>query len=772
MIRITLSLFLLIALSAFLYAEDLAWQGFEQSPDDTWVYSANNIGSGYWGIMDDEFGGAAPQSGSQYWASWNMGSSEGIITHANQNLPLGYLYSLSFYYYTRLLSSPTEYSRYCLSYDNGLTWTEWTTLLPNTQAWTQVSIEIPVQHRQLMLKVAAKHGGTGKYAHWDSFLLSRTPAPPQAPVIYNLQIAQRTDGSGLVDINYDLFDANNDPCTVALLLSDDEGATYTIIPNPANLSGDIGTIIDSGLGKHIIWYAKSENYSLEGFHYRFRLGAEDNSNPGTVATPVFSPEAGTYFTGQNVNISCGTVGASIYYTIEGSNPSPVANLYTSPINIPANSSIILRAYATLAGWIDSDFTEGAYTISEQVENPFIHPTSGVYTSPINVSMSVSIPGSVIRYTIDGSDPTVEAGILYNGSFLLDHNSTVKAKAYLDGLAPSNTVTENYFFIVTTPMFYPPGGIYSTSQNVIISCISPGATIRYTVDGNEPTESSTIYEYPVSVTVDTTIKAKAFKAGWTESQPGAASYSIIHPNFILVSSGNFDNGTSNVSLSSFFIDKYELTQARYQAVMGTNPSYYAGNPNRPVEQVSWYNAIEYCNRRSMQEGLTLCYSYGTYGTNPDNWPVGWNTDSINHINISCNWTANGYRLPTEMEWMFAAKGGEQSQDYTYSGSNTIGTVAWYSSNSSYMTWDVGLKVANEIGTIDMSGNAAEWCWDILGSYPSGMQTNPTGASNGSQRVFRGGSWSYGADYCTVSSRSYNVATYCDRRVGFRCVRRAP
>ena len=229
------------------------------------------------------------------------------------------------------------------------------------------------------------------------------------------------------------------------------------------------------------------------------------------------------------------------------------------------------------------------------------------------------------------------------------------------------------------------------------------------------------------------------------------------SFVEVLGGTFNNGTSDVTISSFYMDKYELTQAGYQAVMGTNPSYFGGNPNHPEEQVSWFNAIEYCNRRSIKEGLTPSYSYSTYGTNPDNWPSGWNTNRDNHINVSCSWVANGYRLPTEMEWMFAAKGGNQSQGYTYSGSNTIGDVAWYLSNSSSTTHTVGTKAANELGLYDMSGNVWEWCWDKY---------------SGSYRVRRGGSWNYSAGGCTVSGRGGSGATNGYSILGFRVCRSSP
>jgi hypothetical protein len=115
---------------------------------------------------------------------------------------------------------------------------------------------------------------------------------------------------------------------------------------------------------------------------------------------------------------------------------------------------------------------------------------------------------------------------------------------------------------------------------------------------------------------------------------------IYENMIFVEGGTFNNGTSDVTVSSFFIGQYEVTQGEYEAVMGNNPSYFSGVTNGPVELVSWFDAIEYCNRRSMDEGITPCYSYSTYGTNPDDWPTGWNTNYQNHTNVTCNWTADG------------------------------------------------------------------------------------------------------------------------------------
>ena len=240
------------------------------------------------------------------------------------------------------------------------------------------------------------------------------------------------------------------------------------------------------------------------------------------------------------------------------------------------------------------------------------------------------------------------------------------------------------------------------------------------------------------------------------------------SFVFVQGGTFQMGSytysdeepiHSVTLSSFWIDKYEVTQEEWETVMTGNnngisatPSWFSGNPNRPVEQVSWYAAIVFCNRKSTQEGLTPAYT-------------------INGTNVSCNWSANGYRLPTEAEWEYAARGGNQSNGYTYSGSNTVGNVAWYHDNSSYRTHDVGTKAANELGIYDMSGNVWEWCWDWYwyGSYSSSPSSNPRGPYYGSNRVGRGGSWSYYDGYCRVANRDGNSPGDTGNLLGFRLVR---
>ena len=188
---------------------------------------------------------------------------------------------------------------------------------------------------------------------------------------------------------------------------------------------------------------------------------------------------------------------------------------------------------------------------------------------------------------------------------------------------------------------------------------------------------------------------------------------------------------SVTLSDYYIGETEVTQELWEAVMGTNPSDFSGNPQRPVEYVSWYECKEF----------------------------------ITNLN---NLTGMNFRLPTEAEWEYAARGGNKSQGYKYSGGNTIGNVAWYWDNSGSATHNVKTKSPNELGTYDMSGNVWEWCEDWYGNYSSGSQTNPTGPSTGSYRVLRGGSWINYAKYCRVSHRSSINPDYRFNDYGFRLV----
>ncbi len=247
--------------------------------------------------------------------------------------------------------------------------------------------------------------------------------------------------------------------------------------------------------------------------------------------------------------------------------------------------------------------------------------------------------------------------------------------------------------------------------------------------------------------------------------------VVNPinKFVYIQGGTFNNGVSDVTVSSFYVSKYEITQSEYQSVMGVNPSCFNGIANYPVEQINWFNSIEYCNKLSITEGLTPCYSYLTYGTNPVNWPEGWNTNDANHTNLSCDWSVNGYRLLTEAEWEFVAKGGNLTHGYTYSGSNDLNSVGWNYNNSDNTTHSIGLKISNELGVYDMSGNVWEWCWDIHGNFPEGNQINPHGALSGTNRVIHGGGWGDSSMGCRVVNRWSYSPSSSDNVIGLRLCR---
>ena len=242
-------------------------------------------------------------------------------------------------------------------------------------------------------------------------------------------------------------------------------------------------------------------------------------------------------------------------------------------------------------------------------------------------------------------------------------------------------------------------------------------------------------------------------------PAPAVTTSAPANMVRVEGGTFQMGSNTndsekpihtVKVKSFSIGNYPVTQKEWFEIMGTNLSNFKGD-NLPMEMVSWFDAVEYCNKRSVREGLTPAYS-----------------DSGN--NITCNWKANGYRLPTEAEWEYAARGGNGSPgNYAYAGSNNVDSVAWYIGNSVGSTKPVGTKAPNSLGLYDMSGNVWEWCWDWYGKYSSGAQNDPRGASSGTYRVYRGGYWNTTAALARSVYRAYSSPRHRGYNIGFRVAR---
>jgi formylglycine-generating enzyme required for sulfatase activity len=212
----------------------------------------------------------------------------------------------------------------------------------------------------------------------------------------------------------------------------------------------------------------------------------------------------------------------------------------------------------------------------------------------------------------------------------------------------------------------------------------------------------------------------------------------------------------VTVNAFYMDVYEVTQGEYERVMGDNPSRWT-DPDAPVEQVRWSDAVRYCNARSELEGLTVAYDTGTW---------------------TCDFTANGYRLPTEAEWEYAARGGTTSTFFFGPDDGKMDLYAWTKSNAGRRTHPVGKKLPNAWGLYDMYGNVWEWCHDLYA--PDGYETsgidNPTGPAEGDTRIVRGGSWDTAPAKCSSTFRYSENPGYADvcfgyDVYGFRPVRNA-
>ncbi len=284
------------------------------------------------------------------------------------------------------------------------------------------------------------------------------------------------------------------------------------------------------------------------------------------------------------------------------------------------------------------------------------------------------------------------------------------------------------------------------------------------------------------------------AGQYGAWSGVQSLGVFMLETVYVEGGSFQMGSTagysdekpvhQVTVSTFYMSRYEVTHGHYLEFLngagvsaagrlngnevidmddsdvafshnGTlfsfSGSEYADSIDCPVMEVTWYGAAEYANWLSAESSLTKVYT-------------------INGTSVTADWDANGYRLPTEAEWEYAARGGNASKGYLYAGSNNVGEVAWYEDNSGNETHPVGGKAPNELGLYDMSGNVREWCWDWDGSYSSGSQSDPRGPASGSNRVFRGGSWINSAWYLRSANRSSFSPGNSIYYLGFRLVRR--
>ena len=265
-------------------------------------------------------------------------------------------------------------------------------------------------------------------------------------------------------------------------------------------------------------------------------------------------------------------------------------------------------------------------------------------------------------------------------------------------------------------------------------------------------------------------------------------SVLATGMVQIPAGTFTMGpdiwnneaTFTATLSAFKMSKYLVTQELYESVMGENPSYFHGGTGlepaeseiqgkRPVETVTWFDAIEFCNKLSVKEGFNPVYTI-TERTPETGYPITFAT-------VTVNWTANGYRLPTDTQWEYACRAGSTTDYYFGDDETKLVEYAWYgwdntwteAKNSNDKTHQVGLLKPNDFGLYDMHGNVWEWCWDWWGDYPTEAKTDYTGVVAGTLRVLRGGSWINSAEYLVSAGRYYGVPDDRYVSLGFRVAR---
>ncbi len=408
------------------------------------------------------------------------------------------------------------------------------------------------------------------------------------------------------------------------------------------------------------------------------------------------------------------------------------------------------------------------------------------TDGINYSAADSVGANVTTKTV--------AGVYLVGT---RYTFRVRARSVYHTSTFSNNATANLVFAA-------PSGLKVTSLTTVsallqwtdnstfetgflIECSADGASYS-TVDsvGANVTTKAVAGIYQPFVAYSFRAKARSLYNRSDYSNTVVGSVHVGDAGLAQITGGTYKMGSNDaldygaspahaVTVAPFYLDKYEITYEKWTEVRDWALKHgYAGtdiaagqngyNPigaNHPVTSVNWYDVLKWCNARSEKDGLTPVYYTNS------TMAVVYRTGDLDLTIDAVKWSADGYRLPTEAEWEFAARGGNQGHDYIYSGSNVIDNAAWMFTNSSNKTHPVGEKIANELGMFDMSGNAWEWCWDWNGTYVGSSPTDPKGASSGTSRTLRGGSFDYISNYCRVAYRYNATPSLHYYTLGFRC-----
>jgi formylglycine-generating enzyme required for sulfatase activity len=407
---------------------------------------------------------------------------------------------------------------------------------------------------------------------------------------------------------------------------------------------------------------------------------------------------------------------------------------------PTTATTGTELTATYSGseTVNYEWNKGGTAIGGKTDQKFTPIEAGSYTVTVSLAGYISKTSTAVEVT--GKQMPVVDDFTISGTGTFDHDGTAKTVSIAPKTNKSTgTITVYYNGSATAPIAINTYTVtFDVAETEVFKPVSgfPAGTL--------------VIESPIKMVW---IEAGAFTMGSPENEPSRSSDETQH----------------SVTLTGFYMGKYPVTQEQYVAVMKTNPSGYKPPTaaKNPVEKVTWYDALVFCNKLSMNEGLSPAYRISG-STDPAVWRPSSGDATWNAVEIVAGST--GYRMPTEAQWEYACRAGTTT---AYNTGDTISDdTGWYNDNSDFSTHTVGEKPANAWGLYDMHGNVYEWCWDWYGTYADGAQTNPTGAVSGDHRVARGGSYyddgQNGQNMRSAFRDKYTPGTmYVD--IGFRLVR---
>ena len=457
--------------------------------------------------------------------------------------------------------------------------------------------------------------------------------------------------------------------------------------------------------------------------------APANASDNSVTWTSDKPEVATVENGVVTAVSAGTATITVT-TTDG------AKTATCTVTVNAKATVVFDDETLLTQTVFADetpqalsfVTTGAWTSTQTADWLSISPGSGAqageYTVTVSLApndtgadrsetISITCNDEIINVNVT-QKATNRDGTPYVPEITVTNDAALEQTVYADDTAAESVtfVTKGAWTSTKTPSTADWVSILQESGTEA-GTYSVNFALQKNATGSSRTAAIKITCGNTSINVK--IKQKATNMDFVPTVVDIEMIFVEGGTFTMGSTPDYDNAypPHQVTLSSFNIGKFQITQGQWEAIMGSNPSYFKKGDNYPVERVSWDDVQEF----------------------------------INELNAL---TGKNYRLPTEAEWEYAARD-RSSNGYSYSGSSIVGDVAWYSTNSASSTHEVGTKAPNQLGIYDMSGNVFEWCSDLYGRYSSSAQTNPTGPSTGSGRTYRGGCWLNTSVGCRVSFR---------------------